>query len=244
MVLLTGLAIGAVLFLLGLGFVLLAPRIGPSPAPRLRNDSGDRALDVWRRANKAGGRALMVGGVLFILPTLTLDWLSMEASPTYASRRARVPFRWVYVAPSAFLAVLCLGLGILFWQELPPGLMATHFNLVGDPTDFMTRNQMLAVAAGTSLLLLLINVVICVAMRAAPRALSPNVDQSRFLMFVSVTVAFGQGMIFYALLDTLWYGLYRVHLLPVWLPALVAVATALLLFGAFTASLRRHARQQ
>lgn len=274
MVLLTGLAIGAILFLLGLGFVLRAPRIGPSHTLRLRSDSGDRALDIWRRANKAGGRALMIGGVLFILPTLALDWLSMEdaqaislligllllfllgtalwtvayarsmeASPTYASRRARVPFRWVYVAPSAALCVLCLGLGILFWQELPPGLMATHFNLVGDPTDFMTRNQMLAVAAGTSLLLLLINVVICVAMRAAPRALSPNVDQSRFLTFVSVTVAFGQGMIFYALLDTLWYGLYRVHLLPVWLPALVAVATALLLFGAFTASLRRHARQ-
>lgn len=266
MVLLSGLAIGAILFLLGLTFVLMAHRIGTSPALRPRNGSGSRA-------NKAGGRALMVGGGLFVLPALVLTWLdmeetqavslligllllfllgtalwtvayarSLEASSTYASRRASVRFRWVYVAPSVVICALCLGLGFLFWLELPPGLTATHFNLVGDPTDFMTRNQMLAVAAGTSLLLLLINVVICVAMRAAPRALSPNVDQSRFLTFVGVTVAFGQGMIFYALLDILWYGLYRVHLLPMWLPALMAVATALLLFGAFTAPLRRHAR--
>lgn len=273
MVLLSGLAIGAILFLLGLTFVLMAHRIGPTPLLRLRNGPSAQAPIDRGRANQASGRLLLAGGLIFIPATFFLDSLeiddtltvsllvglllllllgtalwtiayarSMAASPPNTSRQVRVPFRWMYVAPSALLAVLCLGLGLVFWLDLPPGLMATHFNLAGDPTDFMTRNQMLAIALSISVLLLFINIAIYVAVRAAPRAFPSNVDQSRFLTFVSVTVAFGQGLIFYALLDTLWYGLYRVHLLPMWLSALVAIAAALLLFGVFTAPLRRHAR--
>lgn len=274
MVILSGLAIGAALLLLGLACLLLAPRIGPTWLLGLRNGHGPQAPHIWRRANQAGGRIILIGGGVFLALAGALDWLDMDdtlavsllvgllllfllsttlwlvayarglaALLSHRERPRPVPFRWAYLLPSVAVFALCIILSVLFWMDLPPGLMATHFDLGGDPTDFMTRNQVLAIALGISLVLLVLNIATYGTLRGAPRALASNIDAERFLTFVGLTFAFGQGLVFFTLLDTLWYGLYKAHVLPLWLPPLVAVAAAPLLLVAFAASLRRQARQ-
>ena len=100
--LLFGLAIGAILFLVGVATYIFAPRVGPNPVFGVRIGYAYASREVWDRTNRFGGVLMAVVGVGVAALALVLQLLN--TSRTYG----------ITVLTIAMTAVLLAAVGWMF----------------------------------------------------------------------------------------------------------------------------------
>ena len=153
-------------------------------------------------------------------------------------------FRWRYVMwPLVVLAISVAATA--FFYHLMPGQVAWRFAADGSAEKFLSRGTLVAIllvpqfvlAFGAAVIALVVS-RIGLLMRAGPTPASAG----GLIIVMSNMVALPQIIICFAMLDIFVYNAYQVHLLKLWVFAVLAMVVGSVVLGVFFVRAMRQAR--
>lgn len=182
---------------------------------------------------------LAAGGAIiwFLMRRQRVPWAPKAVEkPTSAQVLA---FRFSYVAIPVILTLLSLALTLGFYAWLPVQL-AYRFDAGGTPSGFMNRDAFILVMFLAQLVLVAMGGGITLAVvRLGQRAsVDPQTvaNAERFLKLLSNMIVLPQLILLFIALDASVYGVWQLHLMPVRLFVILAIALGSLVLAYFFVS--------
>ena len=133
-------------------------------------------------------------------------------------------FRWTFIALPVAIFLLCVIMAAVFYARLPAEA-AYHF-VDGSPDRWLSRSAVILWTIVPQLVLIFIGLMVVFAAAMAVRQLPETPLMRRALLIMGNIVALPQLIIAFAMLDIFLYNIYQIHLIPVWVFALIAMVVA------------------
>jgi uncharacterized membrane protein len=148
----------------------------------------------------------------------------------------RLPFRWSYIIAPLVIFLLSIILSAYFYHLLPSDV-AVYFGSDGTPDRWLKPELTMVMALLPQLLLALVAVAIAWGMtRLASRFWRPGETKVNLETIVSLMgnmVALPQIVFGFAMADIFVYNAYQIHLLPLWVFALIFMVAGSVVIGVF-----------
>ncbi len=145
-------------------------------------------------------------------------------------------FRWKYVMLPVSILLLALVLAAYFYHLLPAEV-AWRFNLDGSPRGWLSREMTILLVLGPQLLLGLTAGAVTWGMaklgRQASQAASGLIKPEGIILLMGNMVALPQIVFGFVMLDIFSYNVYGIHLIPIWLFALIVMAVGGVILAIF-----------
>ncbi|RLC60854.1 MAG: hypothetical protein DRI01_09515 [Chloroflexi bacterium] len=147
----------------------------------------------------------------------------------------RLPFRWSYfVLPSAIF-LLTLILAAFFYPQLPAEVVY-HFKSDGSPDKWLSREIILIwILAPQLCLTLLAGAIVWGITRVSTlcRQVEGKSELKRIISVMGNMIGLPQLIICFAMLDIFSYNSYGIHIMPIWIFALITMGLGTILLGIF-----------
>jgi len=155
-----------------------------------------------------------------------------EPSKEIVSRQS-ITFRWTYIILPIAIIFLCIILTGYFYHLLP-GEVAYHFQ-DGAPDKWISRGAIIAWMLTPQLLLSLLAGAIVWGMikLSAHFRQAVNTGVEKILSLMGNMVALPQIILGFAMLDIFSYNSYQIHLMPLWIFALIVMGLGGMALGIF-----------
>ena len=155
-----------------------------------------------------------------------------EPSKEIVSRES-IPFRWTYIILPVGILFLCIILTGYFYHLLP-GEVAYHFQ-DGSPDRWTSRGAIIAWMLTPQLLLALLAgaIVWGTVKLSAHFRQTGNTGVKKMLSLMGNMVALPQIILGFAMLDIFSYNSYQIHLMPLWVFALIVMGLGGMALGIF-----------
>ena len=143
----------------------------------------------------------------------------------------KITFRWIYVILPIALLLLSIILAACFYRLLPPEV-AYHFTN-DSPDRWMSRSAIIAWLLIPQFLLVFIGIIISGGTTILSRR-SWQAENAQIRKVLSITgnmVALPQIILTFTMLDIFLYNAYRIHLIPVWVFALMVLVLGGIILG-------------
>ncbi len=151
-------------------------------------------------------------------------------------KRTRLAFHWSYILLPLIILIMSIVLTIFFYGRLPIEV-AYRFKPDGAPASWLSRKAIV-------LWMLLPQLFLTVLAGAGTwgilwlsilfrQEVKPRVNLGKVLLLMGNMVAIPQLVLFFAMLDILSYNLYRIHLLPLWVFAIIIMGLGIIVLGIF-----------
>ncbi len=152
-----------------------------------------------------------------------------------------LPFRWRYIALPVALLFFSIIITACFYRLLP-GEVAYHFK-EGSPDKWMSRGAIIAWTLAPQLILTLIATgIVWLMIKISTRFAQIDVSRAkRLLSIMGNMVALPQIILGFAMVDIFSYNSYQVHLLPLWLFALIVMGSGGIVLAILFILVIRHA---
>jgi len=146
-----------------------------------------------------------------------------------------LPFRWSYAAVPLVVLLLLVVLSAYFYHLLPAEV-AVHFQADGTPDGWLGRPMTLVLVLLPQLLLALVGVALAWGMtKLASRFWPPTgtkINLKTIVALMGNMVALPQIVFGFAMVDIFVYNAYQIHLLPLWIFALIFMVVGGVVIGA------------
>ncbi|MBI2830733.1 MAG: DUF1648 domain-containing protein [Chloroflexi bacterium] len=141
-------------------------------------------------------------------------------------------FRWSYAAlPLAILAIYII-ITAVFYPKLPAEIGYRFSD--GKPDSFASREAVVAIGLAIQLFFAIVSVALSwgvTRFRALSQTEGVWISPQRILWFMGNMVAMPQAVLAFAMADIFSYNSFRVHLVPVWVFALIVMGVGGLVIG-------------
>ena len=151
-----------------------------------------------------------------------------------------IPFRWRYIALPAAILLLSIILAGYFYHLLP-NEVAYHFK-DGSPDKWMNRGAIIAWMLTPQFLLALLAGVIAWGITELSSRFQPTASHrvENILSIMGNMIALPQIVLGFAMLDIFSYNSYQIHLMPLWIFALIVMGLGGIILGiSFALAIRR-----
>ena len=159
-------------------------------------------------------------------------------------------FRWSYIIAPAIVFLLSLILFAFFFHLLPTEV-AVHFDLDGNPDNWLGRPMTGVMVLAPQLLFVLLAISVVWGITRLDRrygwAKSGGERVRRMVFFMGNILALPQIILLFAMLDIFVYNAYQTHILPMWIFLLIVLGlatVALVVFSIFILLRARRAMSQ
>ncbi len=136
-------------------------------------------------------------------------------------------FHWKYIVLPVSILLLALVLAAYFYHLLPTEV-AYRFNLDGSPKGWLSREIIILLVLGPQLLLSLTAGAITWGMaklgQQASQSASTLLRPEKIILLMGNIIALPQIVLGFVMLDIFRYNVYGIHLMPIWLFALIVMA--------------------
>jgi hypothetical protein len=155
----------------------------------------------------------------------------------------KITFRWIYIGLPAVILLLSIVLAACFYGLLPPEI-AYHFQ-DGSPDSWMNRGAIIAWLVIPQFFLVFIGVAISGGTTILSRhsRQTENTQLRRALVIMGNMVALPQIILTFAMLDIFLYNAYQIHLMPLWVFALIVILLGSIILGIFFIQALRQVRE-
>ena len=144
-----------------------------------------------------------------------------------------ISFRWTYIVLPLAMLLLSVILAACFYHLLP-GEVAYHFKK-GSPDKWMSRGVFVAwtLAPQFFFVLLAAGIIWGVTKLSAlfRQTESPLIKPGKLLSVMGNMVALPQIIVSFAMLDVFLYNSYQMHLMPLWVFALIVMGLGVIVLG-------------
>jgi uncharacterized membrane protein len=148
----------------------------------------------------------------------------------------RLPFRWSYIIAPLVIFLLSIILSAYFYHLLPAEV-AVYFGSDGTPDRWLSRELTMVMALLPQLLLAMVAVAIAWGMtRLVSRFWRPGetkVNLETIISLMGNMIALPQIVFGFAMADIFVYNAYQIHLLPLWVFALIFMVAGGVVIGVF-----------
>jgi uncharacterized membrane protein len=188
---------------------------------------------------------------LFVLGCGTTIWFVLRQrralkaqEPAGETTGAALAFHWSYIILPVVVLLLSLILTAYFYHRLPDEL-AYRFQSDGSPDGWLGRGAIVLWMLLPQLFLALVAGAITWGITRLSALFrqteSTWIIPERILLFMGNVIALPQGILFFAMLDIFSYNSYQVHILPLWVSALIIMALGGIILGIFFIQAMRQA---
>jgi len=148
-------------------------------------------------------------------------------------KKESISFRWRYIGLPVAIFLLSLILTAYFYHLLP-GEVAYHFK-AGSPDKWMSRGAILAWMLTPQLFLVLLAgaIVWGISKLSAQFQRTPSDWVEKLLSLMGNMIALPQLILGFAMLDIFSYNAYQIHLMPLWVFALLVMGLGGIILGIF-----------
>jgi uncharacterized membrane protein len=148
----------------------------------------------------------------------------------------RLPFRWSYIIAPLVIFLLSVVLSAYFYHLLPAEV-AVHFKVDGTPDRWLSREVTMVLALVPQVLLVLLAAAIAWGInKMVVRFWQPERTRTNLktiLLLMGNMIALPQLVLCFAMLDIFVYNAYQIHLLPLWIFALIIMVSGGVVMGMF-----------
>ena len=157
----------------------------------------------------------------------------MKESTRKSFLKETIAFRWRYIALPVSVFLLSLILTAYFYHLLP-GEVAYHFQ-DGSPDRWMSRGAIIAWMLTPQFFLALLAAVIILGIAKLSTHFRQTVNRGveRILSLMGNMIALPQIILGFAMLDIFSYNAYQIHLMPLWVSALIVMGIGGIILGVF-----------
>ena len=143
----------------------------------------------------------------------------------------KLSFHWTYIVLPAAILLLSIVLAACFYHLLPPEV-AYHFT-DGSPDRWMDRGAIIAwlIIPQFVFVLLVLAVIASITMLSTRFRQAENAPVTKVLSIMGNMVALPQIILIFAMLDIFLYNAYRIHLIPLWIFALIVMVLGGIILG-------------
>jgi len=195
---------------------------------------------------------LLIAILLFGLGGIATIWLFRRYRKVARSKAIQeqaptdgLPFRWSYVILPVVLLFLSV-IAVAFFYRLLPDEVAYHFKTDGSPDRWLGREVITAWMLVPQFLLTLLAVAVTMGIaRLGVLSQSPNggsIKPGNVLALMGNMIGLPQLVIGFAMLDIFSYNSYGIHLMPLWVFALIVMGAGGVILGIIMVSVARRAR--
>ena len=153
-------------------------------------------------------------------------------------------FRWSYIIAPLAILILSIILTAYFYHQLPQEV-AYHFQPDGSPDRWLGRGTAIAWAVAPQLFLTLLAVAITwgiTKLLSLPKQTEGAlIKPERVLSLMGNIIALPQIVLCFAMLDIFSYNSYQMHLMPIWVFALIIMVLGGIILGIFFIQALRRA---
>ncbi len=168
-----------------------------------------------------------------------------KVSPEKTAPAETPSFHWKYVLLPASVLLLSLAL-VAYFYHLLPSEVAWRFNADGEANRWMGRSAITIWMLVPQLLLGLASGVITLGMikiaQPASQMAGSLIKPPRMILAMGNMIAMPQIVLAFVMADIFSYNVYEVHLMPIWLFALIVMAMGGIILAIFFISAIRQAR--
>lgn len=152
-------------------------------------------------------------------------------SPDRKTPEKNIAFRWTYIVLPVVVFVLSMVLAAGFYHRLPAGV-AYHFE-DGAPDRWMGRGAVIAWMIAPQFVFALFALIITsvAAWLGARMRLADSISTRKVLFIMGNMVALPQIILAFAMLDIFLYNAYRIHLMPLWIFAVMVMVVGGVILG-------------
>ena len=154
-------------------------------------------------------------------------------------------FHWKYVMLPVSILLLALVLAAYFYHLLPAEV-AYRFNLDGSPRGWLSREIIILLVLGPQLLLSLTAGAIIWGTaklgRQASQAASVKIEPGKIMLLMGNIIALPQIVLGFVMADIFSYNVYGVHLMPIWLFAMIVMVVGGVILAIFFIQAIRQAQ--
>jgi uncharacterized membrane protein len=156
--------------------------------------------------------------------------------PTTETEAEAPAFRWRYIALPLAVLILSVAMVSYFWRLLPPEV-AYHFRSDGSPDQWLNRSTIVLWALLPQLFLTILAGAITFGLSKLG-SISSDIAAvmaklGRVLLVMGNMVAIPQVILCFAMLDIFSYNSYQIHILPVWVFALIVIVIGAIVLTVF-----------
>jgi len=145
-------------------------------------------------------------------------------------------FHWGYIILPVVIFLLSVILTAFFYHRLPVEV-AYRFQADGSPDKWLSRSAIVLWMLIPQLILTLLTGAITWGMaKLSDRFIQPEsagIKLERIILLMGNIIALPQIIVFFAMLDIFSYNSYQIHLLPLWVFALIVMAVGGIILGIF-----------
>jgi uncharacterized membrane protein len=162
--------------------------------------------------------------------------LTQGGKVTTGAKAEGLPFRWSYIMVPLAIFLLSIILSAYFYHLLPTEV-AVHFKVDGTPDRWLSRETTLFLVLVPQVLLVLLAAAIAWGItKLAARFWQPGGTRTNLETILSLMgnmIALPQIVLCFAMLDIFVYNAYQIHLLPLWMFALIFMVSGGIVMGMF-----------
>jgi hypothetical protein len=157
----------------------------------------------------------------------------MKKSTKKSFPKEMIAFRWRYIALPVSVFLLSLILTAYFYHLLP-GQVAYHFQ-DGSPDQWMSRGAIIAWMLTPQLFLALLAAAIIWSVTKLSTQFQQTASRGveRILSLMGNMIVLPQIILGFAMLDIFSYNAYQIHLMPLWVFALLVMGIGGIILGVF-----------
>ena len=187
-----------------------------------------------------------LGGMATIWLFLRWRRVARSKTPPEGAVAETSSFHWSYVILPTAVLVLSIIL-VAYFYRLLPGEVAYHFKTDGSPDRWFGRGVITAWMLVPQFFLTLLAVTVTMGIaRMGVLSQSPNggsIKPGNVLALMGNMIGLPQLVIGFAMLDIFSYNSYGIHLLPLWVFALIVMGAGGVILGIILVSVARRARR-
>jgi hypothetical protein len=154
----------------------------------------------------------------------------------------RLTFRWIYISLPVVVLLLSIILAACFYHLLPSEA-AYHFK-AGSPDRWMNRGTLIAWMMIPQFVFAVLGVIISggATILSTRFQLEEITQVNKILSIMGNMLALPQLILTFAMLDIFLYNAYRIHLIPIWVFALIIMVLGSIVLGVFFVKALRQFR--
>jgi uncharacterized membrane protein len=154
-------------------------------------------------------------------------------------------FHWKYIVLPVSILLLALVLAAYFYHLLPSEV-AYRFNLDGSPKGWLSREMTMLLVLGPQLLLVMAAGAITWGMaklgQQTSQTMSGLIKPERAISLMGNIIALPQIVLGFVMADIFSYNVYEIHLMPIWLFALIVMVLGGVIMAIFFIKAIRQAQ--
>jgi len=142
-----------------------------------------------------------------------------------------ISFRWIYILLPAAILLISIILAVSFYSLLPPEVAYRFAD--GEPSSWMSRGAIITWLLVPQFLLVIAGSAVSGGGTIMSRRSLPaeNTQVSKVLSIMGNIVVLPQIILAFAMLDIFLYNAYRIHLMPMWVFAVIVMILGGIILG-------------